>query len=239
MIIMDDFFEGSQMHVESAVVEKFQLVNKIVLPGDYIYYLENLNGLSPKRKVVRLPFKCDKTVIHNFYYLSPTLKNTETRTVNREYKQFSSQYKTKKYLPICEDGFGDQFCLELDTNKIYFLEVAQGAFSYLSSSFTDFIKSLVVEPVVVDIKYHIKNENLKEIEEYLEHMDCVSLPVVASWNLAEWATISKSPKILRYLILEKGVELGRSREIALKNNNLMGGYDEILEELQKIESELT
>lgn len=133
-------------------IDNFEIRNNLKLPEDYKKFMLISNGLSALSNEL-LVF----------------LGNDEIYSMEYVYKRYV-QHLPKKYLPICPDGAGNYYCLNLfdDTNIHYSCEVIFWQHDYLYSkddlpevsneSFLDFIKEVFIDWTLEDYNYNGKQK---------------------------------------------------------------------------------
>ena len=127
--------------VEALEIKQFESEIGTNLNMEYKTFLLESNGGNPVRNVFSIPNQGQDS-IKMLYGLNSNSNNYDLR---KQFLQFKHE-NSGQFLPIAEDGFGNQICLGLFENcsgKIYFWDRDIGENILIADSFDGFIKKLV------------------------------------------------------------------------------------------------
>lgn len=128
-------------------LEQFSKRYQIVLPSEYLSFLLQANGGYPEDELVFPTGEVDdSSVLSHFYGLDP--KCDDVLNLCECYETFvQSGAISSEYLPIADDAFGNQICIQIgshENGRIVFWNHENSKISIIAESFNEFLASLTI-----------------------------------------------------------------------------------------------
>jgi SMI1-KNR4 cell-wall len=218
-------------------LKKFEHDLGVQLPKDYRNFLTEFNGGKFLKKFFHISDDEGDSLIHHVYGLHG---GPDYLQLDLNHNSLGDDRMPDGILSIADDPLGNQICVGLsgvNRGRIFFFNHDTCVMHLLSSSFKDFVASLVKS-----------NENENEIDKLLNSDDVSKIiKLIESGydvestddhdrTLIERASIKAKPKVIEFLA-QTGVQFRHSLDLAKLNAEYFEKHKPIVELLLKLQHE--